>query len=598
MESIDKKIQKKFNLTTEDIINQTKEEKQQNRINLRKKKIQNIVMRKRYYDNFSNIGIDDNKVNNNNTNKEIDYAIDISKFLIKDDLKKKETVDGILSEKDFNTIFSYINEIYKETNFQIDILKYGLFLLNQKLLKCAEEKGDKDDTTNNEKIIEDIKKHNIEDIINKLLNFSMNEINNKDNDDIILNLAYQILVHLSFFGNESQLMFLVNDNLIKFHKFFLNYTSNEQILINILRMIYNICLNNSLITNKLLNFNNYEIINLLNDYISSGIKSNKKSIINKILDIYSCYTNIIRYDLKYDKNYINIKILEEIYSASLQSIFINSKAIFSNSIFLIGSIYKILFKSNNIKILSEFILNYDNTKLMVSYILDYDYSTSAEDIIDLCNILCYIIKCESHCDDLSTKKQLEKFINDVNDNNINGDEIIIIVTPLLQKNYTKKIKSKLINVLIALCDSETFYINVFECLANPILILINNINCPDYKIRKKVLTALEKLTDKQELKIGNELVKNQIFNEIKNVIDMDFSYCGKEDMIISCLNIIYNLLVIGDIIKSFGGKNNTLEAFENYGGKEMIEKLLNHESKNIYERASTIIKQYFTNEKL
>ena len=78
-------------------------------------------------------------------------------------------------------------------------------------------------------------------------------------------------------------------------------------------------------------------------------------------------------------------------------------------------------------------------------------------------------------------------------------------------------------------------------MANPILILINNINCPDYKIRKKVLTALEKLTDKQELKIGNELVKNQIFNEIKNVIDMDFSYCGKEYMIISCLNIIYNL---------------------------------------------------------
>ena len=91
-------------------------------------------------------------------------------------------------------------------------------------------------------------------------------------------------------------MFLVNDNLIKFHKFFLNYSSNEQILINILRMIYNLCLNNNLITNKLLNYNNYEIINLLNEYISSGIKSNKKSIVNKILDIYSCYTNIIRKD--------------------------------------------------------------------------------------------------------------------------------------------------------------------------------------------------------------------------------------------------------------------------------------------------------------
>ena len=77
MEGIDKKIQKKFYMTTEDIINQTREEKQQNRINLRKQKIQNIMMRKRYYDKYSNIGLNDNKVKNNNANKEIDYTIDI-----------------------------------------------------------------------------------------------------------------------------------------------------------------------------------------------------------------------------------------------------------------------------------------------------------------------------------------------------------------------------------------------------------------------------------------------------------------------------------------------------------------------------------------
>lgn len=594
MEDIDKKFQKRFNMFNDDI-NETKEEKELNRINLRKKKIQNIMMCKRYFDNYSNIDNNlnhKNNINNNNSQKkENEYMIDISSFLIKEELKKKETIDSILSEQNFNTIFDYINEIYKENNFQIDILKYGLFLLNQKLLNCTDIENEEDKN----KIIDDIIKFNLEDIIIKLLNFSMNEIKNKDNNDIILNLAYQILVNYAYLGNEKQLLFLINDNLIKFHLFFLKYSSNEQILINIMRMIFNICTDNEGITNKLFDYNNYELIKLLNDYISSGVKSNKKIIVNKILDIYSCYVNILKYNYNYDSKYINLTILEQIYLASLEAIFMNSKDVYSNCIYLIGSIYKILFKTNNIDILGKYIFNNINTKSMANYILDYDYSNSAENINDFCNIICYIIKCETYSNDLNIKKQLEKFINEINSNNINGDEIIIIVTSLLQKNYTKKIKSKLINVLIALCDSETFYINIFESLSNPILILINNINCPDYKIRKKVLIALEKLTEKQELKISNELVKNQIFNEIKNVIDIDSSYCGKEDMIISCLNIIHNLLIVGDIIKSFGGKNTTLIALENYGGKEIIEKLLNHESKNIYERASVIIKEYFNN---
>ena len=65
-------------------------------------------------------------------------------------------------------------------------------------------------------------------------------------------------------------------------------------------------------------------------------------------------------------------------------------------------------------------------------------------------------------------------------------------------------------------------------------------------------------------------------------------------MILSCLNIIYNLLTVGDIIKSLGGKtNNNLSSFEYYGGREMIEKLMNSKSKNIYEKALIIYNNYF-----
>jgi hypothetical protein len=256
-------------------------------------------------------------------------------------------------------------------------------------------------------------------------------------------------------------------------------------------------------------------------------------------------------------------------------------------------IYKISFKSNKIELLSKFILS-NYTKKAIELLLDYNYIDSPENITDFCRVIYYIIKCESNCNDLNTKKQLESFIKEINNGNMNDYEIIFIVVTLIQKNYTNRIISKLINVLIALCESETFYLNLFESLSNPILILINNINCPNYKLRKKVLTALEKLTDKQELKICNELVRNQIFNKIKYIVDPDYSFCGEENMILSCLNIIYNLLVVGDIIKSFGGKmNNNLNSFEYYGGREMIEKLMNSKSKNIYEKALIIYNNYF-----
>ena len=557
-------------------------------------------MKKRFYDNYSNIEFNIDKNNNNVQNKiHRDYMIDISSFQIKEELKKKDTVESILLEKNLDTIFNYINEIYKEHNFQIDTLKYGLFLLNEKLLRYSREEGSKNNEENNSKFINEIRKYNIEDIILKLLTFSMNEIRNSDNDNIILNLAYQILVNYSYLANDSQIRFLINENMIKFHLFFLKYSSEDQNVVNILRMLYNLSLYNDLNINQLLNYNNNELIKILNDYISSSIKSGKIIIIEKILDIYFCYINIIDDDIKKNFKYINLKIFDEIYLIALQTIFIKNTNIFSNSIYIIGTIYKILFKSedkeHNIDTLSKLLLE-NNSKSMIIYILDFDYSNSAENIIDLCNIICFLIKCYTYSNNLIMKNKLEKLIDEVNNfSNESGDEIIIVITNLLRKKYTKKIFSKLINVLIAFCDSEKYYINLFENLSNPVLILIDNIDCRIYKIKKKVLIAIEKLTEKQEIKISNELIKKHIFNKIKYAIDPDDAYCKDEDIILISLNIIHNLLIVGDIMKSLGGNNNTLENFGYYGGKEMIEKFLNTKNKTIYEKALEIYNEYFNN---
>ena len=604
MDEIDKRMKDRFNLFNENSINYNKQEKEINRVNLRKKKVQNIMMRKRYYDNYSFIYSNNNNINSSKRRINI---IDISSFLINDDLKRKETVQKIISENSFKTIFDYINEIYKEDKFQIDILKYGLFLLNEKLLKLIDErdkdeiKSEEDDSKIeyfNNKIINELIDNNIKDIINKLLTFSYSEIKSKDNETIILTLAYQILVNFTYLSNEVQINFLIEEKSLKLHLYFLRYSSEEHNIINILRMFYNIfVIYKSTQLNNIFTFNKNELLNLLNEYISSGINSKNYIIIDKILDIYSEYLSKISNEL--DENIsLNITIIEEIYELTLQSIFCNSKSIFSNSLYIIGMIYKISFKSNKIELLSKFILS-NYTKKAIELLLDYNYIDSPENITDFCRVIYYIIKCESNCNDLNTKKQLESFIKEINNGNMNDYEIIFIVVTLIQKNYTNRIISKLINVLIALCESETFYLNLFESLSNPILILINNINCPNYKLRKKVLTALEKLTDKQELKICNELVRNQIFNKIKYIVDPDYSFCGEENMILSCLNIIYNLLVVGDIIKSFGGKmNNNLNSFEYYGGREMIEKLMNSKSKNIYEKALIIYNKYFNKDEI
>ena len=598
MDEIDKRMKDRFDLFNEDTINSSKQEKEISRVNLRKKKVQNIMMRKRYFDNYSFISSNNNSIK---SNKRRNNIIDISSFLIDDDLKRKETVQKIISENSFKTIFNYINEIYKINDFQIDKLKYGLFLLNEKLLKLINERDEdelkSDDDNNkieldNNKIISELIEYNIKDIINKLLTFSYSEIKSKDNETIILTLAYQILVNFTYLSNEIQINFLISENTLKLHLYFLRFSSEEHNIINILRMFYNIfVIYSTPQLNNIFTFNKNELINLLNEYISSGINSKNYIIIDKILDIYSEYLGKINNELDENIN-INEILLEEIYESTLQSIFCNSKNIFSNCLYIIGMIFKICFKTNKIDILSKFILN-NYTKQAIQLLLDYNYIDSPENIHDFCRVIYYIIKCESYCKDKNTKKQLESFIKAINNGNMNDYEIIFIVVTLIQKNYANKIISKLINILIAICESESFYLNLFESLSNPILILINNINCPNYKLRKKVLTALENLTDKKELRICNELVRNQIFNKIKFILDPDYSYCGEENMILSCLNIIYNLLTVGDIIKSLGGKtNNNLSSFEYYGGREMIEKLMNSKSKNIYEKALIIFSFY------
>ena len=67
-------------------------------------------------------------------NSKINNDIIIQNLNIEPNLKNEKYINEIISSDNLDTIFNYIKEIYNNNNFNIDIVKYGLFLLNEKLL--------------------------------------------------------------------------------------------------------------------------------------------------------------------------------------------------------------------------------------------------------------------------------------------------------------------------------------------------------------------------------------------------------------------------------------------------------------------------------
>jgi hypothetical protein len=173
-------------------------------------------------------------------------------------LKDEKYINELLSSNKFNTIFEYIKEIYNtNNNFNIDKIKYGLYLLNEKLLN-----------SNDENIIQDIiflYNNNFKEIIFLLLNYSKNENCKIDFDPIILKLTYQILANYSFYcPNNIDISFLFEQKFFELHLYFMDNISDKNIIENILLMTYNICLDDNETTNKIFTFNDNKFFNSFN----------------------------------------------------------------------------------------------------------------------------------------------------------------------------------------------------------------------------------------------------------------------------------------------------------------------------------------------
>ena len=559
--------------------------------NMRKTRIRNEIF------NVKNISPEKsgNNIANNND-------IIIENLNIDPQLKNEKYINEIISSNKFDEIFKYIKEIYNNKSFNIDLIKYGLFLLNEKLLNLE----------NNNLIVNEcnfINNYNFKEIIMLLFEYSKNENKKIDYDPIILNLTYQILANLCYYyPNNEEILFLFDDKFLELHIYFFDLTSEKDTIKNILLISFNICCDNNEIINKILTFDNKKFFNLLIEYINNY--QNDNEIIEIILDLFIFYINLFNnYKTKIKKekdgliemkdNTINCdwNIVENIYDISLLLLYTKQNTIFTNALYLISVILKKIYKSNNIELVGKFI-NDNNTKSMIIFILEKDYKNITQSLIFLSDIIKYIIKLHSKSwISNELKLNIINLITDIQQNLNENDEIIDIFIYLLTTKKLKlkeNIKIKLIEVISAFLQNEYFFKDIIEYNKDDLLeIIFNYINSSNYDIRKKIIKIVNNITNKRDFLLTDYLVKNKIIYYIKNAIDPTITYCNDEKLILGALKIINNLLSIGELFKKLHGINSILVNFENIGGKELLDNLLCNKSEYVYNASLEIIERYF-----
>ena len=527
-----------------------------------------------------------NKINlNNNIFPENFYELNIQNLNIEPELKSENYIKAILNEDNFDKIFEFINA---RTNN--DYIKYGIYLLNEKFHSIKD--------------INILNKYDFKEIFFSILNYLKDESNKIDFEHILVKLIYDSIITYTTVFNNIDTSFLCYEKFLDLHLFFIDNISDMCIITNILKSIHSIVMNNINDNEKLIckifEYNNKaffnQLIEIINDY------HNKIELTEIILQLFIDYINAfnnfkklnskksIEIEMADNTYYYNNDIIENIYDMAL--ILISNKY-FDNSLYLIGNIIKIIYKSKNLEI-SEKIISNKNINLMLNFILEKDYSNCQNNLIYMSEIIKYIIKL-GFLD--KNNNNISDLINSVENNLNENDNILDIFIKILINPNLKlkdKISIKLIEVILVIFKNE-IYINDISSEQKYQIneIIIKYIQSSNYKIRKKIMKILLNLTSKKDYGQADFLIKNKILNYIKKAIDPSMTYCTDEKTIIIALKILNNFLTLGELFKNLNGVNTVLIEFENLGGKEMLDNLLCNKSENVFNYTSNLIDKYF-----
>ena len=98
--------------------------------------------------------------------------------------------------------------------------------------------------------------------VNKIFQYSKNEIETQDKNDEFLRIIYSILVNYSFYAAGNQLSFLLTEESMQYHLFFLKQSSNDEIIADIFQLISNVIFDSSENAIYIFSYRNNEFNNL------------------------------------------------------------------------------------------------------------------------------------------------------------------------------------------------------------------------------------------------------------------------------------------------------------------------------------------------
>ena len=554
------------------------ENNQKYKLYLRKMRLNGLIEKKRLQ-SYSDIDIEFNKKTAKIGN------IDFINLNIPEEYKNVNKIKELIHQISNEGIFNFINEIYNLENYNGDKLTFGLSLLNDKL-------ANEDDYFIN---IKDILNRNFIDIIDKLLEFSEKEIMTKDNDDKLLSLTYNILINFSYYSNKEECQFLIKDNFLEYHYFFLEKCSNDEIIKNILILLNNLCITSEIFANRLFSYKNEQFLKLLNDYTISSINSKKINLLREIINVYDSYLKNWKGPMDDSNNFpINISICENLFKIFCE--LINIDETFEKAVWGLGFLHKILYKYNFLKELTEMILCQEANLLYYSITgFDYDLPSNDNDdtplinLIPACQIIKYLFKTYQDIEDINLKKLLNEKIDFV----MKKCDILEIFENLFKEGLSSLISKTILITIRYIALNENYYMEILE---NKSLLkrIINFIFNPEYKLRKKALKILKILTEHPSLQLNSTLIKFGIFPALLQGINAYNIMTYDIEILLPTLDIIMNILKNGEIL-SFLGRNNYLFNFEKLGGKEILEKLLGNPNDEVYKKSDIILNTFFEN---
>jgi hypothetical protein len=147
---------------------------------------------------------------------------------------------------------------------------------------------------------------------------------------------------------------------------------------------------------------------------------------------------------------------------------------------------------------------------------------------------------------------------------------------------------KVLFVISNICMSGNFMIERFldSNLCNQVVSLIDNKNS---NIRKEALWVFNNLTAGRHFSHCLTLINRGIYQQLMRVMDDEVD----KDMLLKIINILDNIFNTGESLIEISGRNPLTKKFVDIGGYDILEKLLNHYSHEIFQIVGDLLKTYF-----